>query len=352
MPVSGLDRLDDAYSTVRRQRTVRVMVSAAAAMVVVVAGVAFAFLRGAGGDPIVGSTTLTPSVGPTSPSPTATANPGPPAMTVLYSGALNNARLDVPSFGVDKCPNGQLQFTGGRFDDPGTRWVAEIELVREADVNGDGVPDVLAKIMCYGVNTNMDQVTAFTRDGSGWRTLGRVAALSSISLLGVEPDATVVITRWLDYSKNRIEQRRYRWGGTAFVRQGTPTEVAADPPGTARLSVSAARSPGGGTFTVSVLYDGGPTLDSLWLEFNREGPFALGPAGGELVACGDEASGFCFVTLQVEGIAPGTTVVGTFDFTYDGAVDHTLTVGVQGMDVAGRLLNNDSDRHVTSVPVS
>jgi hypothetical protein len=367
MVATDPDRLDDALMTLRRRRNVRVAAAAAVVVAVALAAAAFALLHDPAGSPIASTTPTTGAPATAAPTITATASPGLPAMTILFTGErpqtpLGEARLDVPSFDLAFCAKGPTQFTAGRWSgEPvgeGTFTPAvSIDKAIEADVDRDGDTDVVALLVCRagtdpgGISY---QVDAFTRTANGWATLGRIALASGggkyLHLAGVAPDGTVTVVVQVApdiYPPISLETYRYRWTGAAFAKQGSPTIAKPDLRKTRiELSAEPLRLSGGkGTLTISIRYVEGPRLDTVRLGFWSNAAYTLRPSGAAAIGREQNPGGYRW-WVTIAGIAPGETVTGSFEVSLDQGAAQVLGLSAQGAGEGGTVLDDLSPLEV------
>ncbi len=206
--------------------------------------------------------TGTPTSTPTpSATPTGTASTPPPPTTVtttLGPGELANAVLPISwhtSGGAETplCAEGQLRFVQGSatsdVHEPNGqvyRLTQEIITTARADVNGDGVLDVVANVRCDWGEATPKQIIAFTPNGhGGFTALGRVIATGD--LVGTDvSELTDLLTFSITAGRIQVgvadsqpccstppslavhQTRTYAWTGSAFAQVAGPSSFLVD----------------------------------------------------------------------------------------------------------------------------
>lgn len=376
LPDVKLPGVDAAHTTVRRRQRRRLAIVAACLTIVVVAPAALiALFRGPGHTgPDIGTTpTPTPS-----PSPSATAQPEGLRVikdsNVRESTPLDNARLPIPSFEAQGCPEGETQYTGGIWRgaellaDPPTYVESRISALATGDVDRDGTVDVIAKATCrHGLIQGMDsnQLVVFTRlDDGPYRLLGPVfLAGGNYDVFQAEVDAdgtirAIVLGPLEPAGSAVVERHSFRWEGSVFAPVGSP--VAVPDPGSTDLSLTVVPAPVSGSALVLIVtvHNAGTTSsDYLEFTFNAAAALAIRPEGFPVDLqpidvqdndCGEPVG--CYWRVQTEPVAPGQSASGRFVVAFDGAVRDSLRVSVVGGTLGG-WQNNVTDRNVVTVAI-
>ena len=265
---------------------------------------------------------LTKPPPPIEPSPTPTATSTPLATTAATPGAgeLANATIDLPLNPPlhGPCPDQPLPFTkpltftngqhDGRHPMAGggtTWWSARILATVRADVDHNGLDDVIIKVDCSVGDRRTQWVIALRPIGQdGWTTLGVIATENppsspTIGDLAVTSDGDVVISVGSNLSSGPTEgpptvwqQRSYVWTDQGFLQSAGPTSFAGDtdvasfaitaPPVTLTDGSDGFRT---GTLTVTVRANGPSAVAAALLITTH----ADRQAGGDWTRCGSDS---------------------------------------------------------------
>jgi hypothetical protein len=286
---SSVDLYDRALTRSRQIGRRRVVVAgcvAAAVVLIAIGGAQLLPLTAAAPIPPEASS---PAVSlPASPveSPSADApSPGPSATGL----DLLNATVPLPPFPerprVGPCPAGPLRFTDGMHSVPGGSVSVGLGPTVSADLDADGIPEVVGMFWCQGPGeANVSQVVALRGRSTGALTLmgqvvGHVVGVGDdltdivdieattgvvqvrvsrtpLVAIGSAPPELGAITQW----------RTFAWKGTRFTQTGGATTFAADR--------SAANLTGLATRLVFAPPDGGCRIGEITLTVRNDGPRA------------------------------------------------------------------------------
>jgi hypothetical protein len=241
MPVSHLNRLNEAYATTRRRRNVRVTLSAAASIVVVVAaGVTVALAHG-NAQPNVGTTvpTATPTQAASSSSPAPTQGNGQITMSELTAGPV-----PVPEWSTGQVvlPNGhglsdwQKECVSGSTRlipyQPDVKGVANQNVVTEmayANLDVDPGPETAALVTCHVADSVVfaSRLIIYDRtaDGrivtSGQILVGYIWHVKANPSGGIDVEVSdSMSSQWQESDYHQV--RTYRWNGSAIVQTAGP----------------------------------------------------------------------------------------------------------------------------------
>ncbi|MFK3982608.1 hypothetical protein ACI2K4_19805 [Micromonospora sp. NPDC050397] len=348
-----VDLRDRALRTSRRIGVQRTLASSAAALVMIGAatGTAFAFLPKDNPGPAPGTETPTPAVVTPTPTPTsADASPTPTGTTLkpLTVAEIKNGKLSLSDWGTEECPNGTFSFRNGLhvyrpLPDSSMTFsvVGEPALV---DVNGDGVNEAAALIVCSPHAVHAQQVLVFERapDG-GVRSLGRVASVRPLPDVFMPPeliqavgagDSGTIRVRWADNQAGSTaapQWRTYRWTDGQFKQVNGPTRF---PDLSADVSVQAnpvelkpARGTYEGELKVTVRNAGPKATQALGLTLTLPmGATLTGQSGIKSDACHAVVEGPPqVIACELATLAPSQSV--TVSFTLGYAAEATKATG-------------------------
>ncbi|MBX6748318.1 MAG: hypothetical protein IRY85_01405 [Micromonosporaceae bacterium] len=214
----------------RRRRGCLAVWSAAAAVVLVLAGAATVVAgwlprSGLPGQEPTPSTSVT-----TGPTPSTSVTTGPIPTTALAdltpSAQLRNAAFDVPAFDLAGCPSGRVQFQDGVFGSVDSGGQLVMDVAAFGDVDGDGNADVVVALTCTALVGNhgekSTQVLAYS--GPARSVLGPITGGQGtmVTTLQVHRDGEVDVGLALVSSPRiqilSIAFDRYRWSGSGFER--------------------------------------------------------------------------------------------------------------------------------------
>ncbi|WP_433300530.1 hypothetical protein ACQP2F_03395 [Actinoplanes sp. CA-030573] len=158
------------------------------------------------------------------------------------SSELGNAAVKLPDWArdavVDNCPSGWIQFRNGAIVLDATKSI-RLEQTIEADVDGDGTAEIVARYACVDASSTY-QIVALDRDANGEMvTLGQVVAqtgpIKALCDMRAEPTGAISVEVGDQPATPRCgtgrqapvmktQWRTYAWTGAAFAQSAGPTE--------------------------------------------------------------------------------------------------------------------------------
>ncbi|MGW4464513.1 hypothetical protein [Micromonospora sp. NPDC004704] len=341
--VAPVDLRDRTLRTSRRIGVQRTLASSAAALVMIGAatGTAFAFFPRGDVGPAPAATTPPAVVTPTpTPMPSVTVTE-PVNLAPLTVSEIENGSLTLPDWGTDVCPTGTFRFAKGNhvyLPQPDSPMAFAIlgEPV-PVDVDGDGVNEMAAEIVCSPHAVTAQQVLVFKRAADGGvQTLGRVTsvrppargALPQELIQSVAAgDAGTVRVQWADqqpFSPADPQWRGYRWVDGQFKQVSGPTRfptVDADVRAQAQpVELKLLNGAYVGELKVTVHNNGPMSAQSLGLRLTLPaGVTMANQRGGTIGECGFHDQGPPAVLLcGLATLAPNKSVTVTFTLSYAG----------------------------------